>query len=354
MVFASTDHRGHKGAVRYTTSYCLYYRFGFAVMTPSQPPVLVLPDNFRDAARSDWEVEHRFAGHPADALADMLATVPGNTIGIVGLRDAMRAADYLHLAARLPGKRLVDAEDAFEQVRARKSEEEIAGIEDAADIADACFGRLLSLVRDGITERALEAQIQAFCTGLGAGDTLFLVMGMQGEADAIRPFMGPPRDLPITAGRPLMFSIELTGPSGYWTEFCRTVVIGDAAPANMAASQACARGIAAAAEALVPGARMADVYARAQAAVGDAHLMGAAIGHSIGLDVVERPLIALGAAGSIDAGADTAMAFAVHPRIKSPSGAVHAYAADTLVLRNGQARALSRWPHEIYTRGSTP
>ena len=60
-------------------------------------------------------------------------------------------------------------------MRARKSPEEHRGrCARAPRIADACFERLLELVRPGVTERELGAAMYERCYALGGEDPLFL------------------------------------------------------------------------------------------------------------------------------------------------------------------------------------
>ena len=95
----------------------------------------------------------------------------------------MKVEDYLALRAAFPQAELVDAQQAFERVRARKSPEEQEGLRESAAIADACFERLLELVRPGVSERELGAAMYERCYALGGEDPLFLSMYPESPGD---------------------------------------------------------------------------------------------------------------------------------------------------------------------------
>ena len=68
-------------------------------------------------------------------------------------------------------------------MRARKSPEELEGLRECARIADACFDRLLEVVRPGITEREVGAPLYERCYALGGEDPLFLSMYPESPGD---------------------------------------------------------------------------------------------------------------------------------------------------------------------------
>ena len=108
----------------------------------------------------------------------------------------MKVEDYLGLRAAFPDAELVDAQDAFERARARKSEEEIEGARESTRIAEACFDRLLELVRPGVDERALGAAMYERCYALGGEDPLFLsdVPGERADGGTVGGRFGIPAD----------------------------------------------------------------------------------------------------------------------------------------------------------------
>src|SRR5213078_46916 len=134
--------------------------------------------------------------------------------GVVGLAEVMKVADYLALRAAFPEAELVDAQQAFERVRARKSPEEQEGLRE--------------LVRPGVTERELGAAMYERCYALGGEDPLYLSMYPESPGDGtVAGKFAPPGDRVLRPGDVHIFSFELIGPRGYWVELARMIVLGE-------------------------------------------------------------------------------------------------------------------------------
>src|SRR5262249_47271578 len=162
----------------------------------------------------------------------------------------------LAVVAAFPGAELVDAQEAFERARATKSEEEQEGLRESARIADACFERVLEVVRPGVAERAIGAAAYERCYALGGEDPLFLSMyPVEGAAGRVAGAFGPPGDRLLRRGDQHVFSFELIGPLGYWVELARMIVLGGPDELQARMNAAVAAGLEAARRELRPGRR---------------------------------------------------------------------------------------------------
>jgi Xaa-Pro aminopeptidase len=349
LLFVANDHRGHKGSLRYVADFNLYHRFGYAVMPANCEPVLVLPTILADVERSRWVGEHRFAARPVLEVGEMLRGVAsGSRIGIVGLNQIMRAGDYLALVAALPGVVIEDASALFESVRLRKSAAEIAGIEEAAAIADACFARLLDVARPGETERAMGAQMLEACARVGGEDPLFLTMRAMVVDGVGRPWMGPPGGQEIGPSGTLIFSFEMIGPSGYWTELCRMIAFGRPAVAVTDMVDMGIAAIEAGRRNMRPGEAVSSIQRATADVVSDTYDLSAWSGHSIGQDVLEEPFIGPATAG--EAKVLENMALAYHPQFVARDGSGLFYMADIYVVGADETRRCSEIPLQLFTR----
>lgn len=354
LILASNDYRGHKGALRWTTDYNLCHRYGYAVVARGREPELVLPLNLSMGRPGAWAVPTRFSRHTAAGLRDALAELPSpRRVGIVGLNQVMRVEEYLFLREALPDVELLDASLAFERVRARKSEDELAGVYEAAHIVDRCFARLLEIVRPGITERSIGAEMYRCGYALGGEDPLFLTMyaTAAGDGRATGRF-GPPGDRVLHSGDLHIFSFELVGPTGYWVELSRMVVLGHPTELQRRMNAAVRAGMDAAAATMRPGRRPDEVQRAALDAI-DGHGARSSYwsGHGLGQDVIEEPWIGLEVVQDRDAPSDWTleerMVLALHPFVTDVDEQGIGYMSNAYIVGPEGGRPASEVPLEL-------
>jgi Xaa-Pro aminopeptidase len=354
-VLAGADYRGHKGVLRWVADYNLVHRYGFAVAAPEREPWLVLPQNLAMGRRPDWGVPIRFERDLRTGLPASLAELGRlDRIGIVGLNQAMKVEDYLGLRAAFPNAELVDAQDAFERARARKSEEEIEGARESTRIAEACFDRLLELVRPGVDERALGAAMYERCYALGGEDPLFLSMYPEPAAGGtVDGRFGIPGDRVLGPGDVLVFSFELVGRLGYWMEHARMVVLGEPDELTVRMNAAVAAGLDAGAAAMRPGVRPDEVQRAILDAVAEHGARSSYwSGHGIGQDVIEEPWLGLDVVQDRDVPSawllEEGMVLSNHPYAVDLENRGVGYMANTYVVRREGGEALSGRPLDLY------
>jgi Xaa-Pro aminopeptidase len=266
----------------------------------------------------------------------------------------MKVADYLALVAAFPAAEIVDAQDAFERVRAPKSDEELEGARESARIADACFDRLLEIARTGLTERAIGAAMYERCYALGGEDPLFLSMAPQRDGDGkVLGTFGPPADRVLGPGDQHIFSFELVGPLGYWVEFARMVVLGEPSELQVRMNAAVAAGLQAGQQQMRPGQRPDEVQRAIIDAV-EAHGARSTYwsGHGIGQDVIEEPWLGLEVVQDRDAVSawtlEAGMVLSNHPYVVDLDERAIGYMADTYIVRRDGGEALSGKPLDVY------
>jgi Xaa-Pro aminopeptidase len=354
LVLAGADYRGHKGVLRWIADYNLVHRYGFAIAAPGRPPELVLPQNLAMGRKGSWDVQMRFERDLRTGLPDALRELgPMRRIGIVGLAQAMKVEDYLALRAAFPEAEIVDAQDAFERARARKSSEEVEGIRESTEIAEACFDRLLELVRPGITEREVGAAMYERCYALGGEDPLFLSMYPEPVNGHVEGRFGPPNDRVLGRGDVLVFSFELVGRLGYWMELARMVVLGEPDELTVRMNAAVTAGLDAGAAAMRPGVRPDEVQRAILDAV-SAHGARSSYwsGHGIGQDVIEEPWLGLDVVQDRDVPSawvlEESMVLSNHPYAVDVDCRAAGYMANTYVVREGGGEALSAKPLDLY------
>ena len=187
------------------------------------------------------------------------------------------------------GADLVGVDGWVEDLRVAKSPGEIEAIRRAAAIADRVFGEVLDLVRVGVTERALAAEIDRRLIMAGAEGPAFQTIVAAGERSALPH--AQPTGRPVERGDVVLLDFGAVV-DGYHSDLSRTVACGEP-PAELAAAYAIvleAQRKAIAKLAPGMGGREADAVAREVIAdAGHGDRFGHSLGHGVGLEVHEAP-----------------------------------------------------------------
>jgi Xaa-Pro aminopeptidase len=355
LVVVANDYNGHRGGLRYMADYHLAAFYSYVVLPRGGEATVILPMACVGCARSSWIEDYRFTQDMMGTLVDVLGEHPGrDRIGIVGMSQIMRVEDYLHLIDALPGTEFTEASPLFEKVRARKSPEEVAGIEEAAYIADECLALMIEIARPGVTTRELTAEVFKKNAELGGKDPIFLTMDatvVDGES-MVR--WSQASDTVVSPSDLFTFSFEMIGPSGYWVELARMMTFAPVTEDKVQIHSAVSAAMQTAYNGLRPDVAPEDVQ-RDMIDTIQAHDTRAAywLGHGIGQDVIEAPWLgreviqAEDAARSTDLLVTENMAFAVHPWLLSARPGLAGYMADTVVATPDGARVLSRYPLDL-------
>lgn len=356
IVFAANDYRGHKGSLRYVADYNLCHKHGNAVMLRDREPVLVLAGSLVSARKptSGWVSDYRFPQTTGAGLVEALKESSRlERVGVIGLGSVLKVNDHLAMTEAFPQCEFLDFTKQFERIRAVKSPWEIVGAEESAHILDQCFSRLLEIARPGITEREVVAEMHRSGHLVGGEDPIFLSM----HTDETNPHsistFDSPRDRALEPHDVMTISFEMIGPRGYWTELARMVTFAPPQEATLRMARAVADGIGGGAAAMIPGALPGEIQ---RAVLDGVERHGATSsywsGHSLGLDVIEDPMIGLDVvedpnqsqASAIEAG----MIITLHPMVQDTAAVASGYMSDTFVVEDAGSRRLSEHPTALH------
>jgi Xaa-Pro aminopeptidase len=211
----------------------------------------------------------------------------------------------LHTALRreCPDLDLVSVARAVEALRMVKDEVELAALRQAAAIADAALADVVDGLVCGRTERHVARELERRMLESGAEAAAFSTIVATGANSAIPHHR--PTDRRILQGDLLKIDFGARF-DGYHSDMTRTFVVG-ANPEDwqveiydlVFAAQRAGR------QALAPGAEVAAVDAAARTVIteaGHGEHFGHGLGHGIGLQIHEAPLIAATGAGTLHAG----------------------------------------------------
>ena len=209
----------------------------------------------------------------------------------------MKVEDYLALRDGVPRR---GARRCQRRLRAgagaARAQEEIEGVRESTRIAEACFDRLLEVVRTRRRRaRARRGDVRALLRARRRGPALPEHVPRVAAATARSTGGSASRSTACSSPATLLvFSFELVGRLGYWMELARMVVLGEPDELQVRMNAAVAAGLEAAAAAMRPGSRPDEV----QRAIIDAVAAHGAdssywSGHGIGQDVIEEPWLGL-------------------------------------------------------------
>ena len=191
---------------------------------------------------------------------------------------------------QLLGLKLQPAQSILRTLRASKQPEELAMMYQAQQITDETFAQICTVIRPGMTEREIAAELIYRMLRLGAEGTSFDPIVLTGP-DTSMPH-GVPGDRRVAEGDFVTMDFGCRK-SGYCSDMTRTVAVGDARPTRCArvyqtVLDAQLAGIAAA-KAGVTGERVDAAARKVIADAGYGDCFGHSFGHSLGLEIHEHP-----------------------------------------------------------------
>jgi Xaa-Pro aminopeptidase len=261
-------------------------------------------------------------------------------IGLVGM-GLMAAAFYKYVTDHLTGARFEDASDLVDEIKAIKSDEEIALIRDTCELQDAIFDYTLTLVAPGKVDADVRREVIHRCIDWGADD--LNIMTTSAGAGEIPRMGSAPRVM--GRGDQFIILIETNGPSRYWGELCRTICIGEIHPAIQGGFNTALEAQQVTLNLMKAGTAPKSLF---QANNDFLRSKGCELetriyGHGQGYDMVERPSLD----GDEPMRIQPRMLMAVHPSAKSAKA--FAFICDNYIVgENGKHQHLHKTPQKIF------
>ena len=230
----------------------------------------------------------------------------------VGLEGSLPYGTYLRLLEVFPDVGWTKA-SCLEALRSVKDEGEIALIKEAARIGDRIFEGLLSLLRPGVTEREVAAELVYRLHREGEGSSFDPIVAF--GPNSSKPHAAP-SDRKLVEGEPVLvdFGVLLRG---YASDMTRTFWFGEPEEEFLKVHSVVLEAQNAALEAARPGMDVVELDGVARKVIEDAGYgenFGHGLGHGVGLEVHEPPRISPKGEGKLEEG----MVFTVEPGIYLP------------------------------------
>ena len=278
----------------------------------------------------------------APLLVKEMQGKPVRRIGLVGTGFISVATRDI-LGAAFPDAEFVDATDMIARLKAIKSREEMALIRTAAAMHDEGVAIARRTLRSGITARDVVEEVRSFFTR--AGSPIQTMMGGSSSRNEICRYSGP-INRKIEGGDLFSMLIECATESGYYSEAMPTMCLGEV-PAHLqtAFDDACEIQEQLA-QAVRPGMLPSELLAMNDAFMHERGYPGEhrLLGHSQGLDLVERPAFSpLGENLTIEHD----MVISIHPTVHMPNAWGLPNNLSFHFTSNGMERLL-KTPQEVF------
>jgi Xaa-Pro dipeptidase len=245
------------------------------------------------------------------------------------------------LAEAMGADRLVATRGLVEQLRRTKDDDEAGLIATACRMTQEALAGVLPWIRPGRTERQIAVRLERAMVDLGADRPAFDSIVAAGANSAVPHHQ--PGDAPLRAGDLLKIDCGARY-RGYHADMTRTFVVGAEPDARQRDMHAAVAAAAAAGRALVaPGAAAAAVDAAARRELGEWEpRFTHGLGHGLGLQIHEAPLLAARSADTIG----RADVLTVEPGVYEPGfGGVRI--EDTLLVTDTGAQCLTTMARDL-------
>ncbi len=227
---------------------------------------------------------------PVAALAD-IPDAGAKNLRIAIEADGMTVGQKKKLAEVLPGAILIDTTEMVEQLMICKDSTEIARIKKAVEISDIAFERILGIIKPGLREKEIAAELEYQMKMLGADREAFATIVASGWRSALPH--GIASEKKLKKGEFVTFDFGAYF-EGYCSDITRTVVLGKATSRQKRVYGIVARAQMAAIKKVRAGLTGKDVDKSARDIINRAGYgknFGHGTGHGIGLQVHGGPRV---------------------------------------------------------------
>lgn len=343
---------------------------------PSEGEPLLCIKKYLPRALKESSIKNIVGIKSVKDLSGMINDFYSNRPHVLGFEfDVLPVREFNFYRTLFPDQEHVDGSPLIHKVRMIKSNWEVTQMEKAAELAGQTFGYMRDNIRTGLSEMEFAGMFETFARRLGHGGKIRVrdyqteaypwhVLsgkngGMLGLLDSPASGEGTSAAFPCGGGsklfsenEPIMidFSFVL---NGYHTDETRMFAIGSMPEKALTASHAAIEISHAVLDKVRPGITIDELF---QTSVSKAELVGYAdqylgptghkvtfIGHGIGLELVEPPVIAKGRNESLEPG----MTFALEPKMVFENEFSAGIENMVLVTEKGY-RLISKVPVDVF------
>lgn len=273
-------------------------------------------------------------------VSDLLGSREARRLGIQA--DYMTVSFHRSIQEKNPGLEIVPLARELESLRICKDEEELALLSAVAETASSAFLAILNKIRPGVSETELALALEWEIRRRGADDKSFEFIVASGERGALPH--GKASTKLLAAGELVTFDFGALR-NGYVSDETATVALGEPDARQREIYEVVKEAHDRAVAAVKPGISFRDLDATARdfiAAKGYGDRFGHGLGHGVGLEVHEKPVVSPRSDGIVEEG----MVFTIEPGIYIPGfGGVRI--EDTVRVTATGCEVITKVPKEL-------
>jgi Xaa-Pro aminopeptidase len=295
---------GFYGDFRYYTNNRVFFQRQFALLFPDSEPVLFVYSSFsgraaversfiRDVRTSRNYPTYQGIKQLDPLIFDVVQSLRerGISKGRLGVNFEMLPVTwYTYFRKEIPQIELVEVHDDIMQIRFQRSKEEAEQFRKGAALADAGFEAALKVIRPGVSEYEIIAEIEYAARKKGAEEQFTLIGSGKfafGDSKGL-PLPVVPSERRIKMGDSIFLEITPRY-EGYWTQLVRIVNVGqpnhDLEKMQVVCRDAIKKGL----EQFKPGKRVMDVTRTMESYIATCGFVGKPpFGHICAIDLVEE------------------------------------------------------------------
>jgi Xaa-Pro aminopeptidase len=277
-----------------------------------------------------------------DAIADVIAQTNLRRIGLDEGGIFPHVLDGLRV--RFPDREFVPASHVFSEIRAVKTADEIARLARAVEITEEAIYACLKGARAGITEREMAQEFEMALLRQGARPWFSPTPSIVGFGRWSVGVNRPADVHSLVPGDHIRFDVGCMF-QGYYSDIARTFCFGAPSEKLARVYRSIRAGQDVALDAIEVGVRASEIFERAMArarAEGLPDFQRQHVGHGIGLEVNEQPIINAKTPRPLEAGMVLDLELAYY---EPGFGGVHV--EDTLVVTEDGHRKLTQMSREL-------
>lgn len=283
-----------KEAVLITSPENRFYFSGFkgssGVLLITQEKSYLLTDfRYIDQAKEEAP-DFEIINHERNVYPVIMDFIKKHAVQKLGIEfGKLPVQDYKELENLNPSLTLFNCEEAIYRLRMIKDQEEIGYFKKGIALCDQAFDHILTFIRPGMSEKELGLELEFFMRRGGADGIKENHVIASGERSSLPH--GQATERIIEKGDFVKMDIGAKI-NGYYTDFTRTVVVGEASEKQREIYSIVQQAQQVALEAIGPGKICSELDHLARSVIAGAGYgenFGHSLGHSIGLAVHESP-----------------------------------------------------------------